>query len=161
MPIKFIKKMTLLNYLAFQYSDFELIWWSFFQKTRRPCWIRYLRFITRWVSLMGDYFKQRYIAGSAKCSTKPLSKLVTCIQSYCDTSYSWDGVNQMWFWRTLKICKEYIEPSSLSSCNIIKTFDYSTLYTTISHSKLKNKLREYVQLCFNKKNGQRKYKYLA
>jgi hypothetical protein len=52
-----------------------------------------------------------------KCSTKPLSKLVTCIQSYCDTSYSWDGVNQMWFWRTLKICKEYIEPSSLSSCN--------------------------------------------
>ena len=41
-------------------------------------------------------FKQRYIAGSAKCSTKPLSKLLTCIlsavktvlQSYCDTSYS-------------------------------------------------------------------------
>jgi len=40
-------------------------------------------------------FKQRYIAGSAKCSTKPLSKLLTCIlsavktglHSYCDTSY--------------------------------------------------------------------------
>ena len=39
-------------------------------------------------------FKQRYISGSAKCSTKPLSKLLTCIlsavktgfQSYCDTS---------------------------------------------------------------------------
>jgi hypothetical protein len=26
-------------------------------------------------------FKQRYIAGSAKCSTKPLSKLLTCILS--------------------------------------------------------------------------------
>ena len=49
-------------------------------------------------------FKQLYIASSVKCSTKPRSKLLTCIlsavktglQSYCDTSYSRDGVNQMW-----------------------------------------------------------------
>ena len=48
-------------------------------------------------------FKQRYIVGSAKCSTKPLSKLLTCtlsavktgLQSYCDTSYSRGGVNQI------------------------------------------------------------------
>ena len=40
----------------------------------------------------------------SKCSTKPLSKLLTCIlsavktglQSYCDTSYFRGGVNQMW-----------------------------------------------------------------
>ena len=43
----------------------------------------------------------------------------------------------------------------------IKTFDFSTLYTTIPHSKLKDKLRELVQLCFIKKNGQRRYKYLV
>ena len=30
-------------------------------------------------------FKQRYIAGSAKCSTKPLSKLLTCILSTVKT----------------------------------------------------------------------------
>jgi hypothetical protein len=46
---------------------------------------------------------------------------------------------------------------SLSSCNSIETFDFSTLYTTIPHSKLRNKLRELVQLCFIKKNGQRRY----
>jgi hypothetical protein len=54
-------------------------------------------------------FKRRYIAGSAKCYTKSLSKLLTCIlsaiktglQSYCDTSYSGSGVNRMWI---LKIC---------------------------------------------------------
>jgi hypothetical protein len=48
-------------------------------------------------------FKQRYIAESAKCSTKTLSKLLTCflsavkteLQSYCGTSYSRSGVNQM------------------------------------------------------------------
>ena len=41
------------------------------------------------------------------------------------------------------------------------TFNFSTLYTTIPHSKLKGKLRELVQLCFIKKNGQRRYKYLV
>ena len=50
---------------------------------------------------------------------------------------------------------------SLSSCNSIKKFDFSTIYTTIPHSKLKDKLRELVQLCFLKKNGQRRYKYLV
>ena len=56
---------------------------------------------------------------------------------------------------------EYIQSRPLSSCNSIKTFDFSTLYTTISHSKLKDKLRELVQLCFIKKNDQRRYKYLV
>ena len=105
-------------------------------------------------------FKQRYIAGSAKCSSKPISKLLTCIlsavktglQSYCDTSYSRGGVNQMWILKSSKDFLEYIQSRSLSSCNIIKIFDLSTLYTTIPHSNLKNKLRELVQLCFIKKN---------
>ena len=47
------------------------------------------------------------------------------------------------------------------SCNSIKTFDFSTLYTTIAHSKLKDKLRELVQLCFIKMNGQRGYKHFV
>ena len=50
---------------------------------------------------------------------------------------------------------------SLSSCNSITTFDCFTLYTTIPHSKLKDTLRELVQLCFIKENGQRRYKYLV
>jgi hypothetical protein len=56
---------------------------------------------------------------------------------------------------------EYIQSMSLFSCNSIKTFDFSTLYATIPHSKLKDKLRELVQLCFIKKNSQRRYKYLV
>ena len=48
-------------------------------------------------------YKQRYIAGSAKCSTKPLSLILTRIltavkeglQKYCDTAYARNGVNQM------------------------------------------------------------------
>ena len=67
-------------------------------------------------------FKQRYIAGSAKCSTEPLSKLLTCIlsavkiglQSYCDTSYSKGGGNQMWILQNSKDMLEYIQSRSLS-----------------------------------------------
>ena len=116
-----------------------------------------------WIpKLHNCYCKQRYIAGSAKCSMKPLSKLLTYIlaavkiglRSYCDTSYSRDEVNQMWILK-------YIPARTLSSCNIIKTFDFSALYTTIPNDRLKDKLRELVQLCFIKKNGQRRYKYLV
>ena len=56
---------------------------------------------------------------------------------------------------------EYIQSRSLSSCYSIKTVDLSTRYSTIPHSKLKDKLRELIQLCFIKRNGQRRYKYLV
>ena len=55
-------------------------------------------------------FRQRYIAASAKCSTEPLSKLLTSILSkvktglriYCDTSYSMGGVNRRWILKNFK-----------------------------------------------------------
>ena len=53
----------------------------------------------------------------------------------------------MWILKNSKDMLEYIQSRSLSSWNIIKTFDFSTIYTTISHSKLMDKLRELVQLC--------------
>ena len=70
-------------------------------------------------------------------------------------------MNQMGILKNSKDLLEYMQSRSLSSCNSIKTFDFSTLYTTIPHSKLRDKLRELVQLCFIKKNGQRRYKYLV
>ena len=73
------------------------------------------------------------------------------LQSYCDTSYSNGGVNQMRILKNSKDLLEYIQSRSFSSCNSIKTFDFSTLYTNIPHSKLKDILRELEQLCFIKK----------
>jgi hypothetical protein len=67
----------------------------------------------------------------------------------------------MWILKNSKDLLEYIQSRSLSPCNSIKTFDFSTLYTTIPHSKLTDKLRELVQLCCIKQNGQRRYKYLV
>jgi len=63
----------------------------------------------------------------------------------------------MWILKNSKDLLEYIQSRPLSSCNSIKTFDFSTLYTTIHHSKLKVRLRELVQLYFIiKKKGQRR-----
>ena len=55
-------------------------------------------------------YKQRYIADSAKCSTNPLSQILTRIltavkeglQKYCDTAYARCSVNQMWILKTPK-----------------------------------------------------------
>jgi len=70
----------------------------------------------------------------------------TGLQGYCDTSYSRGGVNQIWILKNSKYLLEYIQSRSLSSCNSIKTFDFSTLYMTIPHSKLKDTLKEFIQL---------------
>ena len=41
------------------------------------------------------------------------------------------GVNQMWILKNSKDLLEYIQSWSFSSCNSIKTFELSTLYTSI------------------------------
>ena len=43
----------------------------------------------------------------------------------------------------------------------IKSFDFSTLYTTIPHQKLKSRLVTIIRNSFLHKNGNRRYKYLV
>ena len=42
-----------------------------------------------------------------------------------------------------------------------KSFDFSTLYTTIHHDKLKSKLKEIIKECFFHKNGNRRFQYVV
>ena len=67
----------------------------------------------------------------------------------------------MWILKNSNVLLDYIQSKTLSSCNSINTFVFSTLYTSILHSKLKDKLKELVLLCFIKQNDQRRYKYLV
>ena len=111
----------------------------------------------------------RDIAGSAKCSIKPLSQILTRIltavkeglQKYCDTAYARGGVNQMWILKNSKELLENLKAQSLHSVNSIKSFDFSTLYTTIPHDKLKSKLKEIINQCFFHKNGNRRFQYVV
>jgi hypothetical protein len=45
--------------------------------------------------------------------------------------------------------------------NSIKTYEFSTLYTTIPHDKLKFRRLDIINNCFVNKNGKRKYAYLV
>jgi hypothetical protein len=92
------------------------------------------------------------------CSVR---QLIVCKLYRSIVKFTKCDVNQMWILKTSKDLFEYIQSRSLSSCNSIKQFDFSTLYTSISHFKLKNRLRELVQLCIIKKNDQRRYKDLV
>ena len=49
---------------------------------------------------------------------------------------------------------------SLSSCNSIKTFDFSTLCTAIPPVLLKSRLKYLINNCLLKKNGERRYTYI-
>jgi hypothetical protein len=67
----------------------------------------------------------------------------------------------MWI---LKSSKDLLETSISRSqyvCNSIKTFDFSTLYTIIPHTLLKSRIKEVIQYCFSKKNGEQRYRYLV
>jgi hypothetical protein len=59
---------------------------------------------------------------------------------HCATVYARSGVNQM---RTLKNSKDLLESlksSIFSQIYSIKTYDLTTLYSTIPHDKLKTRL---------------------
>ena len=123
-----------------------------------------------WIpKLHKDPYKQRFIAGSAKCSTKPLSILLTSIlttvkdglKKYCDVIYSRSGINQMWILKNSKELLENLNSNSLTSVHSIKTYDFSTLYTTIPHSKLKSRLTELIRNAFRFKNGKKRYEYIV
>ena len=114
-------------------------------------------------------YKHRFIAGSSKCSTKPLSILLTkllthikqCLQKYCETSYSRSGVNQIWIVKNSKELLEHLQSPNFNHITSIKSFDFSTLYTTIPHQKLKSRLATIIRNSFIHKNGNRRYKFLV
>ena len=45
--------------------------------------------------------------------------------------------------------------------DIMFSLDFSTLYTTIPHDKLKSKLKEIINQCFFHKNGDRRFQYVV
>jgi hypothetical protein len=58
-------------------------------------------------------------------------------QKYCETVYSRSGINHMWTLKNSKDLLDNLKSRSFSQVSSIKTFDFSTLYTTLPHDKLK------------------------
>lgn len=102
--------------------------------------------------------KQRFIAVSNCCTTKPLSSRITqCLKlvqqshtNYCNTIESYTGYNFMWIINnSIEVHKHLDHP--YRSLRNLATYDFSTLYTSIPHEKLKSQLKWVIEKAFNGK----------
>ena len=132
-------------------------------------WARFAIHILDSKDAQESIYTQRFIAGSSNCSTIPLSILLTKLlthikqglRKYCETAYSRSGINQMWILKNSKELLEHLKSPTFNHVTSIKSFDFSTLYTTIPHQKLKDRLTSIIPNAFIFKNGNRRYKYLV
>jgi len=93
-------------------------------------------------------YKERFIAGSKHCTTKTISvtltKILTVIKDglckYCDKVYETSNINQMFILKNSKTLLETLENLQHIKHRSLKTFDFTTLYTTIPHRQLKSRL---------------------
>ena len=66
----------------------------------------------------------------------------------------------MWILKNSKELLEHLKSPNFNHIASIKSFDFSTLYTTIPHDKLKSRLASIIRNSIFK-NGNRRYKYLV
>ena len=106
--------------------------------------------------------KQRFIAASHSCTTKPASALITkCLKLiqkahkiYCDRIKAYTGFDFMWIIdNSLEVHKLLTSSKNKNSKpkNII-TYDFSTLYTSIPHEKLKEQIKFLIHKAFHGMN---------
>ena len=67
----------------------------------------------------------------------------------------------MWILKNSKELLDHLKSPNFNLITNIKSFDFSTLYTTIPHQKLKSRLATIIRNSFLHKNGNRRYKYLV
>lgn len=111
--------------------------------------------------------KQRFIAASSRCTTKSSSSAISsCLKLilkahkiYCDRIKTYTGFNFMWIIQNSMEVHDKLQTKARN----ISTFDFSTLYTSIPHDKLKNEMAIIIEKAFNgmKKKLIKVYKYEA
>ena len=67
----------------------------------------------------------------------------------------------MWILKNSKELLEHLQSPNFNHITNIKSFDFSTLYTTIPHQKLKSRLATIIRNSFIHKNGNCRYKFLV
>ena len=92
-------------------------------------------------------YKARFIANSSSCTTTELSKLLTsCLTAvknydirYCEKVYERSGKNLFW---SIKNSGEVLNKlkSRGFRATSLSTYDFSTLYTTLPHNLIREKL---------------------
>ena len=108
--------------------------------------------------------KFRFIIGSRTCIIKPAAKklvqilklVMKCMKKYCDKVRFYTGIERYWIVENNARFLELIENINIrKAAKSIETFDFSTLYTKIPLSDLKEKLKAVVDKAF--KGGTNQY----
>ena len=100
-------------------------------------------------------YKARFIANSSSCTTTELSKLLTsCLTAvknhvirYCEKVYERSGKNLFW---SIKNSGEVLNKlkSRGFRATSLSTYDVFTLYTTLPHNLIKEKLMNLIEWTF-------------
>ena len=105
-------------------------------------------------------YKARFIANSSSCTTTELSKLLTsCLTTiknhvikYCEKVYERSGKNL--FWSIKNSCEVLNKLKSLGfRASSLSTYDFSTLYTTLPHDLIKDKLVDLIERTFQREGS--------
>ena len=105
-------------------------------------------------------YKSRFIANSSACTTTELSILLTsCLTAiknhvvkYSTTVYERNGKNLFW---SIKNSGEILDKLKSRGflASGLSTYDFSTLYTTLPHNLIKEKLTELIEQTFNREGS--------
>ena len=103
-------------------------------------------------------YKARFIANSSSCTTTELSKLLTsCLTvikakviKYCETVYERSGGNMFWSIKNSGEVLSKLKDIGYQATSL-STYDYSTLYTTLPHNLVKEKLLDLIERTFYEK----------
>jgi hypothetical protein len=93
--------------------------------------------------------------------TKILSAVKEGQQKYCETVYSRSGINHMCILKNFKDLLDNLQSRYFSQVSAIKTFDFSILFTTLPHDKLKTHLKETIHKAFSHRNYGSKFVVLG
>ena len=100
--------------------------------------------------------KHRFIAASKTCFTKSLSTILTaCLKliqnqhtNFCKAIKKYSGFNRFWIIDNSSAVLGLIDKCNSNSVENVKTYDFSTLYTSIPHTKLKGTIAWAIKKAF-------------
>ena len=96
-------------------------------------------------------YKARFIANSSSCTTTELSKLLTsCLTAV--KKHVRSGINLFW---SIKNSGEILDKLKARDFNAtsLSTYDFSTLYTTLPHNLIKDKLIDLIERTFQREGS--------
>ena len=101
-------------------------------------------------------YKSHLIANSSSCATTELSILLTsCLIAIKNHAQQFmKGMVKLYFW-SIKNSDEILNKLKSKGflASALSTYDFSTLYTTLPHNLIKEKLTELIEHTFNREDS--------